>query len=213
MPGSITNYLENSFLTHLFNSAWTPPVTVYLGIGVTVDDNGLTGEPAAVDGYVRKAISFNAAASRQVVQTGDIVFGPVVNTAWGTLGKWGVFDAETGGNCMATGDFSAAKSCPVGRSPRVNSGEIIIQILAGVISTVWAHRLLDRAFRNITTGTGKPDTWVALCETMPVDSDTDISAKEPAGSNYGRVQVNPNGGAAPVWTIAAAGALEKQRPN
>jgi hypothetical protein len=206
MPGTISDYLENSLLNHLFNASWTPPAAVYLALGTGVTDAVLSGEPVG-NGYARKPIVFNAAASRQVAQNGDLVFGPVGPSAWGTLTHWAIYDALTGGNCLATGQFLAGKDCSVGRSPRVPSGEIRVTFSAGAISTLWANRLLDRAFRNVTSGTAKPATYVALCTAAPVDGDSDISSKEPSGGNYARVQVNPSGGASPAWTAVAAGAL------
>ncbi len=207
MPGSISNYAENVFLDHIFNSAFTPAVSMYLAIGDgLVADASLSGEPVG-DGYARKIITFGAAASRMVIQSGDITFGPAT-AGWGSKDHWALYDELSGGNCWATGEFSTAKDCSNGRSPKVLSGEIQVQISAGAISTTWAHNLLNRAFRNITSGTGKPDTFLALCETAPIDSDGDISAKEPSDGNYARVQVNPNGGATPVWNLAADGALD-----
>jgi hypothetical protein len=205
MPGSIADYLESALLGHLFNAAWTPPASVYLALGTGVTDAALTGEPSG-NGYSRQALSFAAAASRSVVQNADVVFGPVTTISWGTMTHWAIYDAPSSGNCLATGQFSSGKICSVGRSPRVASGQTQVQFTAGVISTLWANRLLDRAFRNVTSGTAKPNTYVALCTSAPVDADSDISAKEPSG-NYARVQVNPNGGSSPTWSAVSSGAL------
>jgi hypothetical protein len=206
MPGSIADYLESALLGHIFNASWTPPASVYLALGTGVTDAGLSGEPSG-NGYGRQAITFAAAASRAVAQNADVTFGPVTTTSWGTITHWAVYDAASGGNCMATGLFAAGKICSVGRSPRVVSGQIQVQFVAGAISTIWANRLLDRAFRNVTSGTAKPNTYVAICTSAPIDSDSDISAKEVSGGNYARVQVNPNGGSSPTWTTVSSGAL------
>ncbi len=204
MPGSISDYAENLFLDHICNEEKTPVATVYLALGTSVDDTGLSGEPSG-NGYARRPITFNAAASRQVVQAADVQFGPVATTGWGTMTNWAIFDALTGGNCLATGDFITGKDCAVGRVPLVIAGEIIIQFSAGAISNTWAHHLLSRFFRNITTGTGKPDTYVALCSVALTDETTEI-AGEPS-NDYARVQVNPNGGSSPVWNLASAGVV------
>jgi len=199
--------MENEMLDHVFNSSQTPPATVYLALGTGASDSGLTGEPSG-NGYAREAISFDAAASREVSQTSQIAFGPVTTTNWGTMTHWAIFDALTSGNCMAWGTFTTGKACNIGNTPKVNAAEVKVQFNSGGISTTWVHNLLNRFFRNITTGTDTPDTYVALCTSAPVDSDTDITAKEPSGNGYARKLVDGNGGSSPTWDLAASGVVD-----
>jgi len=205
--GTISDYLENELLDHIFNADYTPAATVYIGLGTSVDDESLTGEPSG-DGYAREAIAFDAASSRKVENSAQISFGPASGGNWGELSVWAIFDAETDGNMLAHGSLSTAKTVYDGNTPKIAAQEVDIEFSSGVISTTWAHNLLNRAFRNITVGTGKPDTYVALCTSAPVDADTDITAKEPSGNGYLREIVNENGGSSPTWDAAASGALD-----
>lgn len=65
--GSLSDYSENELLDHLCNAAYTPPATVYLGFSTAdpTDDASGIAEPAGGN-YGRKAIAFDAAASRKV---------------------------------------------------------------------------------------------------------------------------------------------------
>ena len=206
MAGSISDFLENAWLDHICNVSKTPTEHVYLALGTARTDSALT--ELSGNGYTREEITFAAASGRAIVQSGDVEFGPVTTTAWSAVDEWAIFDASTGGNMLAAGSFSAAKDCNVGRSPKVVSGEIQVSVSAGGLSTTWANNLLNRFFRNITSGTAKPSTYVALCASAPADADTDISAKEISGNNYSPVQVNVNGGSSPTWDLAASGVVD-----
>jgi hypothetical protein len=76
--GSLTNFAENELLDHVFNAAYTPPSTVYVALctsdpGETATD--LSGvECANANNYAREAITFAAASSRSVQQSGAVTF-------------------------------------------------------------------------------------------------------------------------------------------
>lgn len=59
--GAFTDYLENKILDHVLgNSTYTPPSTVYIGLAVSVSDDGtITGEPSG-GSYARIAVANNA---------------------------------------------------------------------------------------------------------------------------------------------------------
>jgi len=64
--GSLSNYSENELLDHLLGTGeYTPPATVYLGYSTAdpTDDGSGLAEPSSGN-YSRKAVTFNAAASR-----------------------------------------------------------------------------------------------------------------------------------------------------
>jgi len=203
--GSFSDYLELEVLDHICNVSYTPEATVYLALGTACDDTGLT--EFSGNGYTRESIAFDAAASRSINQTSDVEFGPVSTAEWTDISHWAIYDASTVGNMLAWGAFTVTKSAPIGRSPKVVAGEVDVTVSAGGLSDTWAEKILNRVFRNITSGTTIPTTYVALVETLVADSDTDITAKEPSG-NYARELVDVNGGASPTWDIAAAGALD-----
>lgn len=202
--GTISDYLEDQLLDHIFNAVYARVATVYLALGTSVDDTGLTGEPSG-DGYAREACAFDAAASRKVQNSSLITFGPVSGSNWGTMNVWALYDQEAaGGNMLAHGDLDFAKDCNVGNTPKVAAAQVEVEFVADALSTAYAHELLNLAFRNVA-GSGLPTTYIALCDETPVDADGDISAKEPTGNGYAREIVNENGGTSPTWDLAGGG--------
>lgn len=195
---SISDYLELELLDHCFvNGAYTPPATVYLGLSTAdpTDSGGGLAEPSG-NGYVRKAITFAAAASRAVAQNADVTFDQA-SGSWGMITHYGIFDAVSAGNMMAHGALSVSKEVVSGNTPKVASGEVTITFNTGAIFDYLAHKLLDFAFRN--QAFSQPATYLALSTTIPTDAGGNIS--EPSGGSYARDQVT-------AWDAAAAGATE-----
>lgn len=203
--GKLSTFLANELLDHIFNAAYTPPATVYLGLSTAdpLDDGSGLAEPSG-NGYARKAITLGAAASRQVAQSGAVNFDQATGS-WGTISHWALFDAVSGGNMLAHGALNTSKQVVSGNTPSVASGEVTVSISAGEFSNYLANAILDFALRN--QAFSAPDTYVALCTANVADSDTGSTITEPSGGAYAREQVNPNGGAAPAWALAAARAL------
>ena len=205
--GSISDFAENKLLDHLLNGvAYTPPATVYLGLSLAdpLDDASGLSEPSG-GGYSRKAIPFAAAAARSIAQNQDVQFDPVTSD-WGLVSHYGIFDAAAGGNMLAHGALDVAKNVVTGNNPSVSSGEAVISFNPGGYSNYLANALLDFMFRN--QAFASPSTYLALCTAEISDADSGASITEPAGAGYARVQVNPNGGSSPAWTLAAAGLVE-----
>ena len=204
--GSLSDYSELELLDHVCNGAYSPAATVYLGLSTAdpTDDASGLAEPSG-NGYVRKAITFGAAASRKVTQSGAVTFDEATGS-WGTITHYGVFDAESAGNMLAHGAFAAGKSIVSGNTASVASAEVYVEFSAGEISNALAHKLLDLMFRN--QAYAAPDTYVALVTAVTADDDTGSTITEPSGNGYARKQVNVNGGASPTWDVAAAGVVD-----
>lgn len=203
--GKLSDFLANELLDHVYNAAYTPPTTVYLGLSTAdpLDSGSGLAEPSG-NGYARKAITFGAAATRQVAQSGAVNFDQATG-AWGTITHYAIFDALTGGNMMAHGSLGTSKGVVSGNTPSVASGEATVSITAGEVSNYLANIMLDFAFRNQTFSA--PATYVALCTVNVADTNTGSTITEPGAGAYARKQVNVNGGAAPVWAVAASRAL------
>lgn len=206
--GSITDFLEAELLDHVFNAVYTPPATVYLALCTGDPTDAATGasmnECANQYAYARTAITFGAAATRRVTQSGDVQFPQASGGGWGTVTHWAIVDTNTygSGNVLAHGAFGASKAVNDGNTPTVASTEVYVEISAGEVSDYLANALLDFAFRN--QAFSAPDTYVALIITNPVtDSMTGSTITEPSGGSYARVQVNVNGGVSPTWDLAA----------
>lgn len=209
--GSITNYLEDELLDHVFNAAWTAPSTIYLALCTADPTDAATGasmnEVADSGAYARKAITFGAAASRRVTQNATVTFDEATGS-WSTITHWAIVDNAThgSGNVLAHGAFTASKSIVSGNTASVASSEIYVEFSAGAISDYLANNLLDLAFRN--QAYSAPDTYVALTTATVADDDTGSGITEVSGGSYARVQVNVNGGASPTWDLASSGALD-----
>lgn len=209
--GSLTDFAENKLLDHVLNAAYTPPTTVYLALCTADPTDAATGasmsEVANSGAYARTAITFGAAASRRVTQSGAVTF-PQANGAWGTVSHWAVVSTNTygSGDVLAHGAFGTPKSVVSGNTPSVGNAEVYVEFSAGEISDFLANKLLDLAFRNVAYS--KPNTFVALVTVAITDGMTGSTITEPAGGAYARVQVNPNGGASPTWDLAASGLVD-----
>ena len=208
--GSLSNFSENELLDHVFNAAYTAPTTIYLALCTADPTDAGTGasmnEVANSGSYARKAITFGAASSRRVTQNADVTFDQSTG-AWGTVTHWAIVDSATygAGNMLAHGAFGTSKSVVTSNTPSVASGEVYVEISAGVASNYLANNWLDLMFRNQTFT--KPATYVGLTTATVADTNTGSTITEPSGNGYARVQVNINGGSAPVWTVASGGAL------
>lgn len=204
--GSLSDYAELELLDHVFNAAYSPVATVYVGLSTAdpTDDASGLAEPVG-NGYARKAITFGAASSRRVTQSGAVTFDQATGD-WGTITHWAIFDAATAGNMLAHGALAVSKEIVSGNTPTFATTVVYVEFQAGKISTYLVNALLDLMFRN--TAYSAPDTYVALCDATAGDDDTGSTISEPSGGGYARVQVNPNGGSSPTWDLASAGVVD-----
>lgn len=209
--GSLTDYSENAWLNHLFGTSYTPASTVYLALATADPTDAATGnsfnEVANSGSYARTAITFAAAASRAVAQTGVVTF-PASSGSWGTVTHWAVVTSATygSGNVLAHGALSSSVGVVSGNTVSVASGQVIVSANAGStagFTNYLVHKLLDLMFRN--TAYTQPSTYVALATATMSDSTT--TPTEPSGNNYSRVVVNKTGGGSPAWGTVASGAV------
>jgi len=193
--GSLSNFLENELIDHVFGGgAYTPPATVYLALATA--DPGEAGPPTepSGNGYAREAITFGAAASRQIVQSAQVNFDQATGS-WGTITHYAIMDALTSGNMMAYGALSVSKEVVAGNTPSVAASEVVISFNTGAIFNYLAHKLLDLAFRN--QAYSAPTIYIGLSTTVPNDDGTNIT--EPGSGNYARK-------AHATWGVASGGA-------
>jgi hypothetical protein len=218
--GSLSNFAEDALINHIFNTAYSSVANVYVALATGTLTDTSTGasmtEVANANSYQRTLITFGAAATRQVIQSGPVTFPPATGP-WGTVVDWAIVDTQTygAGNILAYGSFTASFSPVAGNTPTIPTTEIKVQMTASsgagfVDATV--HKLFDRMFRN--QAYAKPATYVGLA-TATIADNASVTADitEVSGGSYARVQVNPNGGSAPTWTVASAtGAIENVTP-
>lgn len=211
--GSITDYLENELLDHVFNAAFTSPTNIYLALCTADPTDAATGaamnECADSGSYARTAISFGLAAARAVTQDADVTF-PTATGSWGTVTHWAITDGNThgAGNVLAHGAFGASKLVSTDDTPSVASGEINVTFTGSTgISNYLANELLDHCFNNAAFTTTASSTYIGLWTATLDDTSTGATAGEPAGGSYAREEVSENGGTSPTWSLAASGAV------
>jgi hypothetical protein len=220
--GSISDYLEDALLDHIFNGAgvaYTPATTLYVGLSTAdpLDTAAGIAEPSG-NGYARVAVTpatgFSAAASRAVVQNGVITF-PQASGAWGTITHWFICDHATNTSfgtdveLLAHGSLSVSKVIVNGNTPSIATTEINISFktLASKgtgenISDYLANAILDFAFRNQSFT--QPATYIAYATADLTDANTGATMTECADANaYARKQVNDNGGSSPTWDLVS----------
>lgn len=204
--GSISDFLENELLDHIFNVVYNRPTNLFLGLSTAdpLDTGAGLAEPSA-GAYSRVTMTFGAAAARAVTQDAKLTF-PQATAAWGVLTHYGVFDAVSGGNMLAHGSLTVSKNVVTGNTPSVATSEVVISFTAGEISDYLSNALLDHAFSLATYAV--PATYIAMCTGDVLDTDTGSTISETAAGAYARVQVNINGGASPTWDLAANGSLD-----
>lgn len=200
--GSISDYLENELLDHVIGQGtrnYSVP-TIYVALGTSADDTGLTGEPVG-NGYARVAhSSWNTAATRAIDNNGVITF-PSATGSWGTMASYAIFDASTAGNMLAWGDLAAGKSVVNGNTPSIADQGISITFSAGGISNYLALELLDHVFGN-GSYTAPTTIYVALSTATIDDTTTGTTITEPS-NNYSRVSASSSN-----WGTASSGALD-----
>jgi hypothetical protein len=204
--GSISDFLENELLDHIFNVVYNRPTNLFLGLSTAdpLDTGAGLAEPS--DGaYSRATITFGAAAARAVTQNAKLTFAQAT-AAWGVLTHYGVFDAVSAGNMLAHGSLTVAKNVVSGNTPSVATSEVAISFTAGEISDYLSNALLDHAFSLSTFAV--PDTFIAMCTGDVLDTDTGSTISETSAGAYAREEVDVNGGASPTWDLAANGSLD-----
>jgi hypothetical protein len=205
---SLTNYGENALLEHLVReTTYTPAATLYLALCTGDPGEAATGASCnectnVGNSYARATITFAAAASRAIANTGTVSFTALTGAA-GTATHFAVCDSGTygAGNVLAYGQFAASKSLVSGNTPTVAAGEVSISWAAATLSNYAANGLLDRMFRNQAFTVSA--NALGLATATISDSTTGINVTEVANSNgYARLALNAAGGAQPSWLTA-----------
>lgn len=130
------DYLRNSVLNNSFGkTAYTAPVTLYLGLSTAAITDAGTGvaEPGA-GAYARIAIpndktswSTATGADNTIDNLIELTFAEATGT-WGTMTHFFLSDAVTGGNILVSGPLTAAKAIESGDVARFPAGSITIAI-------------------------------------------------------------------------------------
>ncbi len=199
MAGSLSDALENKLLDHVLKTTpFTVPANIYVALSTADPTDAGTGIAEPSDGYARIVMdSWDVAINRATENTGQITYGQAT-ADWGNITHWAIYDAVTGGNFLAHGDFTVAKTAPIGTNLYIAAGDIDVTFDAGGICNNLANKLLDHVFKT-TEYNVEANLYVALFTTSPTDSGT--AGTEVTGGAYAREVCN-------AWDAAAAGATE-----
>jgi hypothetical protein len=191
--GQLTNFTEKKILDHVLKVAsYSPPANVYVGLSSadpTADGSGWVD--ADYTGYARKQVTFDAAASRKVVQAALVSF-DLCTDGDDTVSYFGIWDQLTGGNLMAYGALSTPKQVVAGNTPSVGDEEIQVSFNAGALFDDFAEAVLDWLFR--AQALAQPThVKIGLSTTTPADDGPNIT--EPVGNNYSQKEFDTWNGA------------------
>lgn len=184
--GTISDYLENKWLNHVFHgAAFTVPSNIYIALSTTTPSDDGTGVTEPGSNYIRKAHNvWNAGSGRAATNNGVITFIQATG-AWGTITHYAIYDAITGGNFLGFGALTANKIVVSGNTPYIATTDISISATSGTssgFSDYLVHKLLDHTLK--TTPYSQPTIYVGLSTTIPTDAGNDTEPN-PA-NNYAR---------------------------
>lgn len=131
MPG-FSDYWENEVLDHLFNKgAYAPPTVLYVALSAADpgDDGSGAAEPAG--GSYARAETSNAdwaGAFGGTVSNADAVEFAQATSAWGMITHFALYDAALGGNLLAFGPLTDARTVAAGDTVRFGPGDLIVTL-------------------------------------------------------------------------------------
>jgi hypothetical protein len=197
--GSLSDYICNSLLDHVFNGVfYTPPADIYVALSTQdpLDDaSGLT-EPTGAE-YDRQLITFGSPSAHRITQDQIVVYQQALSGAWGTMTHYALMDAQTGGQMLAYGSFASPPNVDQYKTLSIPAGEIYIDITQE-ISDYLANQLLDLVFNGVAYS--NPDIYAALTNASVSETDTGNDLSELGMTDYARLNFND-------WTTPSNGSL------
>jgi hypothetical protein len=128
MAGSKTDYYENKMLEHLFETAYTAPDPLYIGLYTTANDDSTPGTECNGGNYGRESVAQGAGwttAASATENASDITF-TEATASWGTVVAFAICDAVSGGNQLYWGDLTASKVIDSGDTAKIPAGDLDI---------------------------------------------------------------------------------------
>lgn len=109
---SMSNYLENALLDHVFTgTAYTAPTTLYLALFTNDPTDANTGTEVTGGSYARQTVTFGAAAGGSVSNNAQVEFTDMPAT---TVTHAGIYDALTNGNLLVHGALDSSRTVNAG---------------------------------------------------------------------------------------------------
>ena len=129
LTGTITTYLANKLLDHVFkNTAFTLPTNYYMALSVnsnpTDAGNGLV-EPSG-NAYARVTCNtWTSATTGSTMNDGAITF-PQATASWGTITHWAILDALTVGNALLYAPMTTSRAVGRNDTPNFANSALVI---------------------------------------------------------------------------------------
>lgn len=195
--GTLSDYATTELVDHVFKAAYTPVTPLYLCLctaAPTAASTGTTIVETDYTNYVRKSFtvtSFNAAATRKIVQALDIEFATAGGVSTSAISHYAICDAATLGNMLAFGAFNSSWNVVNGNTPKVAAAEIEISVGASTngFTDIAVHKMLNLMFRNIAWTTPSTSTHFGLATATIADANTMATITECSGGSYAREPV------------------------
>lgn len=125
MASNIADFLANELIDHfLRNTAYSPAAAVYVGLFTSAVGDAWGGTEVSGGAYIRKAITFHAAATRHTDNSALITF-TEASALWGTVGWVGVHDAESAGDGLAWGSVTTPKIIDDGDTAKIAANALV----------------------------------------------------------------------------------------
>lgn len=123
----ISDYAENLVLNFLLRATGSPPASLYIALHTgDTGENGTTNEVSTSGtNYARQAVTFAAPSGGTIASNSTATFG-VASSLWGTVTNFSIWDASSGGNCIATGLFAGTRTVNINDQVSLASGGITI---------------------------------------------------------------------------------------
>lgn len=128
---SFSNYWELEILDHIMNDGAYSAPTIYVGVSTADpgDDAATLAEPSG-NGYARvstAAADWNAASGGSKTNANAVTF-PEASGSWGTLTYICLFDADSGGNLLASGALTSPQAITTAQTLRFPASSITISL-------------------------------------------------------------------------------------
>ena len=133
MAGSLSNFLEDELLDHVFGAAaYTAPATVHVALFTAAPTDAGGGTEVTGGSYARLAVTNNATnfpAASGGAKSNGVDFTFVTATAnWGTVAAFGLFDAATSGNLLCWADLAVSKAVNTNDTAKFLAGDLDITL-------------------------------------------------------------------------------------
>lgn len=130
--GSLSDYLENKILDHIFmNTSYTMLANIWVGLSTAdpLDDATGLAEPSG-GSYARVSTdgaAWDAAASGALDNGTDLTF-PTATGSWGIITHFALFDAASAGNMLAHGQLTVSKTVGSGDTVKFAAGDLDVTL-------------------------------------------------------------------------------------